>query len=346
MADNNFSKNFFLAALLGLALLTIFILMPFVIALLSAGILAYIFYPVQKRLSKRINKRISAFLIVLFILVSITSIVYFVGNEVTREGYGLFLGVKQKLSSDSLAVTDCVQNPKAFCGLSNRVVVFLKDPQVKFYVEDAISKLSNYITNQTFSIISNLPSIIVDFLIMFFTIYHLLIDGVVFISKIKKAIPLKSHHVDDIITQFDNLTFATLYGKLITALIQGFIGGVTFYLLGLQTPILAGIGMAFFAFLPMIGTPIIWLPAAVTLLLEGDTAKGLILLLIGVFIISSIDNILKPMIIGNRAHLHPAVILVGILGGIYLMGPIGIITGPLIISLLISFIEVYYKEGY
>ncbi len=347
MSDNNYSKNFFLAALFVLAVLTFLIVKPLFIALVSAGILAYIFYPVYKYLlSKTKNKMISALIIIIALAVIISIASYSMVNVLTKEGYTLFITAKQKLSSNSLVETDCVANPSLFCNFNNKIINFMRDPQVKFYLEDTISKLSSYITTETFAFISNLPLFIIDMVVMFFAIYYLLKDGTDFISKIKKAIPLKSHHVDDIIKQFDNFTFATLYGKLITSLIQGTVGGLLFFALGLSTPLIAGIVMAFFAFLPVIGTPIIWLPTAFTLLIEGSTTKGLILILGGTIMTASVDNILKPMIIGNRAHLHPAIVLVGIFGGIFLVGPIGIIVGPLIISLLISFIEVYYKEGY
>ena len=343
--NNNFSKNFFLAALLALVILSFIIINPFIIAISSAAILAYIFYPLHKRMSKKINNRLSAAIILIILILVVTVPMYFIANSLTKEGYSLFITVKQNLASGALKEADCAVNPPVFCEFNNRVVRFFQDEQVKFYVEDAISKFSTYIVNQTAGFIAKLPIVIIDLLVMFFLIYYFLLDGPRFIEKIKGSIPLRKHHVDHIIQEFNNFTFATLYGNLITATIQGVIGGITFFLLGLQTPILAGFAMAFFAFLPFIGTPIIWIPAAIGLLVTGETTKGIILLLIGVFIISTIDNIIKPEIIGKRTKLHPAAVLVGILGGIFLMGPIGIIVGPLIFSLLISFIEVYYKEG-
>ncbi len=347
MADGNYSKNFFLAVLFALAVLTILVVKPFLVPLASAGIIAYLFFPVHRYIHEKTHsKRFAAWIVVILLFLIITMSMYFVVNALTREGYTLFITVKQKLSAEALIETDCAATPSTFCELNNQIIRFFKDPQIKFYLQDSISKVSNYITDQTFKVISNLPGVALDLIVMFFVIYYLLVDGAAFIDKVKKSIPLKSHHVDNIIEQFDSFTFATLYGKLIVALIQGVIGGITFFALGLTAPLIAGIAMAFFAFLPVIGTPIIWLPAAITLILVGETGKGVALLLVGTFIIASIDNILKPAIIGKRTKLHPAAVLVGIFGGIFLIGPVGIVVGPLIISLLISFIGVYYKEGY
>jgi predicted PurR-regulated permease PerM len=343
--NETFSKNFFLAAMFVLMIISIIIIKPLFIALLSAAVLAYLCYPIYKRLAQKINKRIAAGLIIIFLVLILAVPMYFVVNALAKEGYTLFITAKQKLSPDALALSDCEENPYTFCEINNKIITSLKDPQTRFYLEDAISKFSTYIIDTTSRLLVNLPILLIDILVMFFAIYYLLIDGAEFINRIKGSIPLKKHHVDHIIQEFNNFTFATLYGNFITAGIQGTIGGVTFALLGLATPILAGLAMAFFAFIPFIGTPIIWIPAAIGLFIAGETVKGIILLLVGLFIISTIDNILKPMIIGKRTKLHPAAVLVGIIGGIFIMGPIGIIGGPLVFSLLISFIEVYYKEG-
>ncbi len=346
MSDNNFSKTFFLAAMFVLMIFTFIIVKPLFIALVSAAIIAYIFYPLYSWINKRLKSRkISAAIVIVLLIFLITVPLYFAANNLTKEGYSLFLRAKQKLSDGGLEVVDCIEQPRPFCKLNNKIAEFVRDPQVNFYLSDAISKFSSYIVEQTSRFIINLPIVLINMFVMFFVIFYLLLDGAGFIDKAKKSLPLRTHHVDHIVQEFNDFTYATLYGNFITALVQGLIGGIIFFLLGLSTPILAGIAMAFFAFIPFLGTPIIWVPTAIALLIAGDTTKAIILLLLGIFVISTIDNFIKPWIIGKRTKLHPAAVLVGIIGGLFLMGPIGIIIGPLIISLFISFIEVYHREG-
>ncbi|HME87012.1 MAG TPA: AI-2E family transporter [Candidatus Nanoarchaeia archaeon] len=346
MADGNFSKNFFLVLLIALIVTSILIISPFLSALISGAIISYIFYPVFRRLANKIrSKRLASGLLVLLLIILITVPMYFIAESLTKEGYTLFITVKQKLSDGSLIEKDCATEGYALCEFGNKFIAFLQDPQVKFYVQDAISKLSNFIITQASNLIITLPQVILYLIVMFFAIYYFFVDGEEFIKKTKGAIPLKSSHIDEIIKQFDNFTYATLYGNLVTAIVQGFVGGIIFFALGLSTPILAGLAMAFFAFLPVIGTPIIWVPAVITLFIAGETAKAIVLLLLGIFVISMVDNILKPEIIGKRTNVHPGVVLVGTLGGIVVIGPIGIIVGPLLLSLMISFIQVYYEEG-
>lgn len=346
MGNNNFSKNFFLGAFLVLIVLTAVLVKPLAIALITGAILAYIFYPLYTRLFAKLkSKAIAAWIIVILLIILIAVPTYFIANTLTKEGYTLFLNVKKSLRPGAIETIDCAANPKPFCEFSNKIVEQLQDPQIKFYLEDASSKLSTYVINQTSEFIVNLPTMVIGIFVMLFTIYYLLKDGVNFINKVKYSVPLKKHHVDHIIKEFDNFTYATLYGNVITALVQGLIGGTIFFILGLHTPVLAGFAMAFFSFIPFLGTFVVWLPVAIGLFITGEISKAIMLLLLGTFVISLVDNIIKPEVIGKKTKLHPAAVLVGILGGIIAFGPIGILVGPLIISLLLSFVEVYYKEG-
>lgn len=346
MANNNFSKNFFLGAFLVLIALTAVLIKPLLVALITGAVLAYVFHPIYKKLEVKLKSKTVAASIIIILLIFLLAIpTYFIANAMTKEGYTLFLNVKKTLQPGAISITDCAKNPKLFCEFSNKIVNSLQDPQVKFYLEDASSKFSNYVISETSKFIINLPTMIMGIFVMLFTIYYLLKDGVNFIHKVKYSIPLKRHHVDHIIKEFDNFTYATIYGNFFTAIAQGLVGGLVFYILKIQTPILAGLAMGLFSVIPYLGPFIIWLPVSIGLLLSGEVGKAIILFLAGTFIISIIDNIVKPEIIGKKTKLHPAAVLVGIIGGIASFGPIGILAGPLIISLLLSFIEVYYKEG-
>jgi len=147
------------------------------------------------------------------------------------------------------------------------------------------------------------------------------------------------------------VTFAVFYGNIFVAIIQGILGGVGFFVLGVESPVLWGFVMILFALIPYFGTAIIWLPAALNLLfkgyLENDasyTARGIILIVYGILVISSIDNILKPRLIGSKAQVHPVLVLLGVLGGLSLFGFIGLILGPVMLALLMTFVDIYEEE--
>ena len=136
---------------------------------------------------------------------------------------------------------------------------------------------------------------------------------------------------------------ATIYGGILIAVIQGLLGGLSFWILGIPSPVFWGTAMAFLSFIPLGGTALIWAPAAILLFIQGAFLKGIILLMIGIFIISMVDNFLRPFFVGTRTNIHPLLLLFAVLGGIQVFGMIGLVAGPLIVVLCITIIEIYIQ---
>jgi predicted PurR-regulated permease PerM len=139
------------------------------------------------------------------------------------------------------------------------------------------------------------------------------------------------------------MVYATIYGGLLIAIIQGVLGGVIFWILGIPSPILWGTAMAFLSFIPIGGTALIWVPAAILLFVQGAILKGIILLGLGVFGISMVDNFLRPFFISAKTNIHPLLLFFAVLGGIQAFGLIGLVVGPLIATLCLTFIEIYIQ---
>jgi len=165
-------------------------------------------------------------------------------------------------------------------------------------------------------------------------------------------------HERYIMNRLKATTHAVVFGQIIVAAIQGFLGGLGFLIVGLPNPILWGTLMGFMALIPMIGTAVIWVPAGIYMVLQGlnsgqfigwigpehSVLAGVILLVYGVLIVSSIDNVLRPMIIGERAKLHPALVFLGVLGGLQIFGILGIILGPIVLGVFVTFVDIYELE--
>jgi predicted PurR-regulated permease PerM len=134
---------------------------------------------------------------------------------------------------------------------------------------------------------------------------------------------------------------ATIYGGLLVAIVQGILGGLAFWILGLPSPVLWGTAMGFLSLIPIGGTALIWVPTSIILLIQGAFAKGIILLAIGVFVISMMDNFLRPLLVGARTKIHPLLLFFSVLGGIQAFGMIGLVAGPLVATLCITLIEIY-----
>ena len=137
---------------------------------------------------------------------------------------------------------------------------------------------------------------------------------------------------------------ATIYGGLLIALVQGLIGGIAFWILGIHSPVLWGTAMAFFSFIPVGGTALIWAPASIILFIKGEVVRGVILIIIGVFGIAMVDNLLRPYFISSRTKIHPLLLFFAVLGGIQAFGLVGLVVGPLVATLCLTLIEIY-AEG-
>ncbi len=187
--------------------------------------------------------------------------------------------------------------------------------------------------------------------VVLFVMFFLFRDGKILVNKIERIMPLKSKHRKHVFKKLNDMTYAVVYGSIIIAIIQGTLGGIGFLIFGLPSPLLFGVVMIFASLIPYIGSSIIWFPAALILIFNGyinlettPIIKGILLILYGIFIVGTIDNVLKPKIIGDKGGLHPVLVLLGVVGGLSFLGFIGIIVGPIILAMLVTFIKIYEEE--
>ncbi len=189
--------------------------------------------------------------------------------------------------------------------------------------------------------ITNVISLFADLLFMVFTVFFLLRDGPNFLSKARGFMPFSEKEKDRLATQIKDMIVSTVYGGAIVAIIQGILGGVAYYFLGINSPVMWGVAMSVMSFVPLVGTFSIWGPASAFFVLTGDPLKGAGLFIYGVLIISMVDNILRPLIIGSRTKMPTILILFSVLGGIKLFGMIGFIMGPLIMAVFLSVLDIF-----
>ncbi len=341
-----YSRIFFMIVFALLVVASFWVLSPLIYMLIGAVLLAYIFFPIYKRLLKFTkNKNVSASIIlILLILIAVIPSIY-IGNTLAKEGMQIYLLTKQKIASGKFIDVDCAENDKSLaCKINSKTSSILSNPQYKYYVENALGKITNFIIEKTTEFIIALPQLFLGLFIMLFTIFFLLKDHEIFINKIKELTPLKKSHKESIFKEFANLAHATVYGQFVVGLVQGIVATICYFIFNVHSPLVWGLLTTIVAMIPFLGTPLVWVPISLNMIISGNIIGGTGLFLVGLLIISAIDNFLKPKIIGDRTKLHPVFVLAGIVGGIMTMGVIGVIIGPLVISLLISFIEIYHEE--
>ena len=171
---------------------------------------------------------------------------------------------------------------------------------------------------------------------MLYVLFFLFRDGRQIGRNIRAAMPLSDEYNAQLTARFAAVVRATVKGNIVIAIIQGMIGGVTFWLLGIKGALLWGTLMTFLSLLPAVGSALVWVPAAAYLILTGSAWKGVALVLVGVLVIGLIDNLLRPILVGRDTRLPDYVVLVSTLGGISIFGINGFVIGPLIAALFLA----------
>jgi predicted PurR-regulated permease PerM len=188
-------------------------------------------------------------------------------------------------------------------------------------------------------VLIKIPNLVFSIFIIIFSLYFFLKNAKDIMRFIRNFFPLPKGRYRQIFQRFDDLSRGMINGQIVVGMIQGFLAWIGFVILGVPSPVLWAVLTAIISVIPLLGAALVWFPIAVYLFITGYIAgdlwwKGIALLAYGSLVISTVDNILKPKIIGDRARIHPLIIFFGILGGIQLFGIPGIILGPLVLTLL------------
>tara|TARA_Y100000310_G_scaffold33096_1_gene31311 strand:- start:4974 stop:6056 length:1083 start_codon:yes stop_codon:yes gene_type:complete len=357
MAKNTYpklySKVFFILLLLGIFVLSFMIVKPFISAILSGAVLAYIAYPIYKKVLKLIkNENIAAFLVALVIILILSGPIITILGTLAKQAITTYNSIGEQGFGLDFLEGVCKDESSLVCRSTQSINSLIPGIKIQTYIQTIIEKIISYIGETLSNVLVAIPSIVLGIFIALFASYYFLKDGKLILKKITEIIPIENKHKSHIIKKFNQVTYAVFFGNIAIATIQGILGAIGFYIFGVSSPLLWAVIMIFTALIPTFGAAIIWFPAALNLVLMGYldsnsslVLRGIALFFYGAFLISTIDNILKPKIIGNRANVHPLLVLIGILGGINFFGISGIILGPAILSLLIVFVEIYQEKS-
>ncbi|MGQ7245428.1 AI-2E family transporter [Salinicola sp. V024] len=324
----------------------VWLLLPFYGAVLWAVILAILFQPMQRRLERRLHGRrnwaalISVAACVFIVILPITLIF----GAMVREGASVY----QRVGSGDIDFNQYVQQFQGSLPVS--VQDWLGDAgfgslsDISNRLASALEQGSRLIATHMLSIGQNTLQFLVSTGIMLYLLFFLFRDGRSLGKMIRITIPLSDEYTYKLIDKFTAVVRATVKGNVIIAIVQGVIGGVAFWALGIEAALLWGVMMAFLSLLPAIGSAIVWVPVAAYLLITGAYVKGAILIFVGVVVIGLVDNFLRPPLVGKETKLPDYVVLISTVGGMTLMGINGFVLGPLIAALFIVAWSLYRQE--
>jgi predicted PurR-regulated permease PerM len=182
----------------------------------------------------------------------------------------------------------------------------------------------------------NTANLVIGFFVMLYLLYFLLRDGPMLKRRVGEAVPLRPEHKAELSAQFALTIRATVKGSLVVAVVQGALGGLMFWFLGIRAPLMWGTCMAILALVPVAGSAVVWLPVAIYLLVTGAVWQGVVLLAYGVLVIGLVDNVLRPILVGKETQIPDYVVLLATLGGIAAFGVNGLVVGPVAAAMFLA----------
>lgn len=182
------------------------------------------------------------------------------------------------------------------------------------------------------------------FILVLFITFFLFVEGLALYRQLLQLSPLETTYGEHLAQEIHNTLKACLYGYLFTAIAQGILAGIGFTIAGLSLAVILGVATLFMSFVPIIGATGVWLPVTIYFFATGEWKMGLFMAIYGTFVISGIDNFLKPILIQGRTKIHPVLIFLSILGGLKAFGPIGFLIGPLLVAIFFASIRIYKRD--
>jgi predicted PurR-regulated permease PerM len=325
----------FLYLIVAVSLAFGWILWPFYGVVLWAVVIAIMFAPVYRRLLRSMQgRRTAASLatVLIVVLIVILPLTLF-GISLAQEA----AGVIEKTKSGELNFTRYFQQvfnalPAWAATLLERFGLTNLGAVLERFSAGLVAG-SQFLTTQAIAIGQNTFEFIVDLFLMLYLLFFMLRDGETLVRRIKAAIPLRDEQQRALFTKFTIVIRATVKGNIVVALVQGALGGLVFWFLGIHAPMLWGVLMAFLSLLPAVGAGLVWLPVAVYLLLTGSVWEGVVLIAFGTLVIGLVDNLLRPILVGKDTKLPDYVVLMSTLGGIAVFGLNGFVIGPVIAAM-------------
>ncbi len=344
-SQSRVSTVFFYGSLLLLLYLTYLVLIPFAAPILWAAVLVVVFYPAYQLLVRALRGQagLAAFLLTTAVILAVIVPAIFFAWVLARETASLYQVAQQFYQQQGLE--GIVSHPavKAALALWDRLASPFKRLGLDFkgLTLAAINAVSSFIVENLKDIAKNILTSSINFLLTAFTMFFLLRDGTAIVRGVESLVPLERRRTEALLGRLYDAVSAVVRGTIVTALAQGTLGGLGYWVFGVPFPVFLGVVTALLSLLPVGGSALVWVPASIYLVLKGSWIRGLLLLGWSALVVSSADNVLKPLLMSGGTRLPTLFLFFGMLGGLQVFGVLGFILGPVLLVLLAEFLEMY-----
>ena len=341
---NALRNSFFFILLFFTTVIFIWLLNDFLMPLFWATTFAVLFFPIFKAIKRRLKEKaaLSSLLTILLIILIVIIPAFFVGLAVSKQLTSFY----NQYVADGVSIREATKyvenNLPGIINFLERYGINIDN--IKNSISGAVVSSGQYLATRAFGIGGNVAKFFLLFFITFYLLFFFLKDGEKLIETIIRVLPLGDEREKLLLSKFAEVSKATIKSTFVVGIIQGTLGGIAFWMLGIDGAVLWGVIMTILSILPAVGSGLVWAPAAVVLILSGSWIKGVILLIIGSFIIGLVDNFLRPILVGRDTKMPDYLILLSTLGGLTLFGISGFVIGPIIASLFLTVWQIFMND--
>lgn len=321
---------------------------PFLEPIALAVVLATLCHPVFTWIERRLKQRSSlaalttCVLVIIVVVAPSVALLVALASEVTAV-YGAFERHLQAGTFDNLAE---LKSSPMIAGLLDWIGQYVDLGRFDLVgaAGSALRQASVFILRNSTLLVGGIIGVVGKFFLIVVTMFFLFRDGGRFVRAFSSLTPLSREYEEAIVGKFREITRAVVLGSLVTALAQGAAGGLVFWILGIPNTIFWASAMALFSLVPVVGTAVVWAPWALYLFLSGSTVKAVILVAAAVLFVGMIDNIVRPLFIEGQSGMHTLLVFFSLMGGVAYFGVSGLMFGPILVSLCLTFIELFRLE--
>ena len=328
------TATFLLLLITGVAVyICLLIAMPFLPSVVWAVAFAVLFTPLQTWLEIKVKHTNLAAVVSVLLISSIVIVpALFIGQQLALQAVIGAKLIETKVESGEwrrLLNTQSILTP------------IIKNVEQQINLPETVKSFTVWVSNSAGVIVKGFIYQLIGFVITIYCLFFFLRDRQIILQALRNLLPLSVNQTTQLVKHIGDTIHATVYGVLAVALVQGTLGGLIFWWLGLPAPLLWGLMMSFLAVIPILGSSIVWLPAALYLALEGHWQQSIILIMWGTLVVGTVDNLLRPMLLGSRLKLHTLLAFMSVVGGVVLFGTSGLILGPVMLAVTIFLISIW-----
>ena len=318
-----------------LAYLVFLVVRPFLMPLGWAAVFAILSYRLHAQLARRIGRTWAALLTTIGIAVVLVVPAMLALSAFVTEAMEAAAAVQRAVADGRLDWLERAWREFGPQGAAQR-------PELDALIGESVRRGSTFLLAQSGLLLRDMALLPINLGIALFATFFLLRDAEPIMRAVRRLLPMHEATREMLVTRTGELVTVGITSALVVAAIQGSLGGLVFWLVGLPAPIFWGVLMGAFCLLPF-GAWVIWLPAAAMLIGSGEVTRGLIVAVLGVAVVSAADNVLRPMLMSGRGHVHGLVILVGLLGGMAVFGALGLVLGPILLATALALLSAYVE---